>query len=160
MSFTVEPLSRAQIRAVFPLIREAIPGLGLAAWLRFARGATGTRRNIQSGIMVARRAGHDFPSGLFCFRVERDPAMNKVLVAEHFVAIDMLHPRDVIAALVGELDGLGQRLGCRAVRSVVHRSDVEGGLTQAGHANVGSLLGKALAASGIATISGGGGAIV
>ena len=155
-SFTVEPLSREQIRAVYPLIREAIPGLRVDAWLRFARGATGTRRNAQSGVIVARREGHDFPSGLFCFRVERDPAMDKVLVAEHFIAIDLLHPGDVIAALVAELELLGRRLGCRAVRSIVHRADVAGGLTQAGHAAVGSLLGKALAEKGIPTVSGSG----
>src|SRR6185312_11222174 len=125
-SFAVEPLSRDQIRAVYPLIREAIPGLNLAAWLRFAQGATGTRRNNQAGIIVARRESHDFPSGLFCYRVEPDPALGKVLVAEHFVAVDLLHPADVLAALVEELDALGERLGCKAVRSIVRGPDVEG----------------------------------
>ncbi|MSP00413.1 MAG: hypothetical protein EXR07_05075 [Acetobacteraceae bacterium] len=104
--------------------------------------------------MVARREGHDFPSGLFCYRVERDPKHDKVLIAEHFIAIDLLHPGDVIDALVKELDVLGKRLGCATVRSVVHRSDVEGGLTQAGHATVGSLLGKALADNGIPAVRG------
>ena len=155
-TFTVEPLARDQIHAVYPLIREAIPGLSLASWLRFARGTTGQKRNIQAGVMVARRDGRDFPSGLFCYRVERDPALEKILVAEHFVALDLLHPADVIDALVGALDGLGKRLGCHAVRSVVHGPEVEGGLLSAGHASVGSLLGKALAESGIATMSGAG----
>jgi hypothetical protein len=149
-TFNVEPLAREQIHAVYPLIREAIPGLSLAAWLRFARGTTGAKRNIQSGIMVARRDGRGFPSGLFCFRVERDPAFDKILVAEHFVALDLLAPSEVIDALVGCLDSLGKRLGCNAVRSVVHGPDIEGGLISAGHEAVGSLLGKALAAKGIA----------
>lgn len=144
MSFTVEPLARDQIRAVYPLIREAIPGLGLTAWLRFAQTATSARRFGHSGVIVARREGHDFPSGLFCYRVDPDPALGKILVAEHFVAVDLLHPDDVLAALVAELDALGQRLGCKAVRSIVHRKDVEGGLAQAGHAPIGSILGKAL----------------
>ena len=55
--FSVEPLARDQIRAVYPLIREAIPGLSLTAWLRFAQNATTARRGGQSGIIVARRPG-------------------------------------------------------------------------------------------------------
>lgn len=152
--FIVEPLSRDRIRAVYPLIREAIPGLDLSAWLKFARGVTGVRRDIRSGIIVARREGHDHPSGLFCFRVDRDPALDKVLVAEHFVAIDLLHPAAVLHALVEELDALGKRLGCNAVRSIVHRPEIAGGLTRAGHAAEGEILGKALAARGIMTIAG------
>jgi len=153
-SFTVEPLSRDQIRAVYPLIREAIPGLSLSAWLRFAQAATGARRGGQSGIIVARREGHDFPNGLFCYRVDPDPALGKLLVAEHFVAVDLLHPDEVLAALVAELDALGERLGCRAVRSIVHGNDVEGGLAQAGHATMGSILGKALRDHAAPTVSG------
>jgi hypothetical protein len=153
-SFTVEPLSRDQVRAVYPLIREAIPGLSLTAWLRFAQSATGARRGNQAGIIVARRESHDFPNGLFCYRVDPDPALGKILVAEHFVAVDLLHPDDVLAALVAELDALGKRLGCKAVRSIVHGADVEGGLAQAGHATVGSILGKALSDHPAATVSG------
>jgi len=154
-TFSVEPLSRGEIRAVYPLIREAIPGLSVTAWLRFAQGATGKRRGGNSGIIVARREGHDFPSGLFCYRVDPDPALGKILVAEHFVAVDLLHPEDVLAALVEELDALGQRMGCKAVRSIVHRADVEGGLALAGHATVGSILGKALEGQGGPTVTGG-----
>jgi hypothetical protein len=155
MTFSVEPLARGQIRAVYPLIREAIPGLGVAAWLRFAQTATNPRRKSNAGIIVARREGHDFPSGLFCYRVDPDPAHGKILVAEHFVAVDLLHPEDVLAALVDELDALGQRLGCKVVRSIVHHADVEGGLAQAGHAMIGSILGKALTDHVGPTVTGG-----
>jgi hypothetical protein len=143
-SFTVEPLARSQVRAVFPLIREAIPGLSLAAWLRFAKGLAGPRKSPHAGIIVVRRESHDFPSGLFCYRVDPDPALGKILVAEHFVAVDLLHPADVLAALVEELDALGKRLGCKAVRGIVHRAEEEGGLALGGHATIGSILGKPL----------------
>ena len=143
-SFTVEPLPREQIRAVYPLIREAIPGLSLSRLAAFrARRPSGGRRGL-SGIIVARRESHDFPSGLFCYRVDPDPALGKILVAEHFVAVDLLHPDEVLAALVAELDALGRRLGCKAVRGIVHGAEVEDGLAQAGHATVGSILGKVL----------------
>jgi len=153
--FIVELLSRDHIRAVYPLILEAIPGLSLNAWLRFARGATASRRDPKTGIVVARREGHDFPSGLFCYRVERDPANARVLVAEHFVAVDLLHPGDVLAALAAELDELARRTGCTAIRSIVRRPDVAGGLTQAGHAAEGSLLGKVLTDGKTAPTGGG-----
>jgi hypothetical protein len=153
-SFSVEPLARDQVRAVYPLIREAIPGLNLTAWLRFAQTATATRRGGQAGVIVARRQGHDFPSGLFCYRVDPDPAFGKILVAEHFVAVDLLYPDDVLAALVAELDLLGERLGCKAVRSIVHGELIEGGLAQAGHAMVGSILGKPLGGRSVAVAAG------
>jgi hypothetical protein len=150
-SFSVAPLARDQIRAVYPLIRETISGLSLPAWLRFAQGTTSSRRGGNAGIIVARREGHDFPSGLFCYRVDLDPALGKILVAEHFVAVDLLHPDDVLAALVAELDALGERLGCKAVRSIVHGERIQGGLAQAGHAMVGSILGKVLDDSSVTT---------
>ena len=126
--FIIEALGRDQIRAVYPLIREAVPPLDLAAWLRFARQLTGGRRSGQCGIVAARREGRAFPCGLFCYRVEDDLRRGRILVADHFVALDLLDPGAVVAALVEELEGLAARLGCQAVRSVVH-----GGAPGVGH---------------------------
>jgi len=143
-AFTVTTLAADGVRSVYPLIREAVPGLELAAWLRFARQLTSGRRSGQAGIVVARRTGRTFPCGLFCFRVDQDLERGKVLIAEHFVAVDLLDPAAVLAALVQELERLAQRLGCRAVRSLVHGGEavVTGGLAAAGHETQGSLLFK------------------
>jgi hypothetical protein len=140
--FIIEVLSREQIRAVFPLVREAFPTLDLATWLRFARQLTGPRRSGQCGIVAARREARMFPSGLFCYRVEDDLKLGKVLVADHFVAVDLLDPASVLAALVEELDRLAKRLGCQAVRSLVHGGapEVEDGLQAAGHRPEGASL--------------------
>ena len=59
--FIIEALSRDQIRAVYPLVREAFPPLDLSTWLRFARQLTGPRRGGQCGIIAARREGQDLP---------------------------------------------------------------------------------------------------
>jgi hypothetical protein len=144
--FTVTALAPDQIRAVFPLIREVMPAIDLAGWIEFARQLTNPRRGVQSGIIAARREGRAFPCGLFCYRVDNDLAQGKVLIAEHFVAVDLLDTKAVLDALVAELDALGQRLGCNAVRSVVHggTSEVAGGLVAAGHAPEASLLLKPL----------------
>ncbi len=140
--FIIEVLSRDQIRAVYPLVREAVPTLDLSGWLRFARQLVGPRRTAQSGIVAARREGRLFPCGLFCYRVEHDLKLGKVLKADHFVAVDLLDPAAVLAALVEELDSLAKRLGCQAVRSLVHGGvpEVEGGLYAAGHRPEGSSL--------------------
>jgi hypothetical protein len=133
--FIIEVLSRDQIRAVYPLVREGFPALDLSTWLRFARQLTGPHRGGQCGIIAARRECRAFPCGLFCYRVEDDLKLGKVLIADHFVAVDLLDPAAVLAAVVQELDGLAERLGCQAVRSLVHGGapDVEGGLYAAGH---------------------------
>lgn len=147
-AFTVGSLRPDQIRAVYPLIREAVPTLSLPDWLRFARHLTGGRRKGHAGIVVARRIGRDFPCGLFCYRVDQDLERGQVLSAEHIVAVDLLDPAAVLAALVGELEALGQRLDCTAVRSVVHGAETQlsGGLAAAGHAPEGHLLMKPLLA--------------
>ncbi len=134
-NFTIDMLTREQIRAVYPLVREAVPALDLPSWLRFARQLIGTRRAAQSGIVVARRDGRAFPCGLFCYRVEDDLNLGKVLIADHFVAVDLLDPGAVLAALVAELEVLAKRLGCQAVRSLAHGGvpSVVGDLYAAGH---------------------------
>jgi len=140
--FIIEVPSRDQIRSLYPLVREAVPSLDLPTWMRFARQLTGARRGTQCGIVAARREGRAFPCGLFCYRVEDDLKLGKVLIADHFVAVDLLDPAAVLAALVEELDSLGKRLGCQAVRSLVHGGvpHVEGGLHAAGHKPEGASL--------------------
>jgi hypothetical protein len=144
--FTVRALIRDDVLSVFPLIREVMPEVDLGAWTEFARRITG-RRHSNAGIMAAWRERRPFPCGLFCYRVDRTLNEGKVLIAEHFVAVDLLDPKAVLSALVEELEALGHRLECNAVRSVVHGGEQElaGGLVAAGHAPDASLLLKALA---------------
>lgn len=131
----VQMLTPDQVRSVYPLIRQAVPTIDLAGWQRFARTVMHPRRPELGGIVVATRPPRPFPCGLFCYRQEQDLTRGKVLVAEHFVALDLLEPDLVLAALVDELDALARRFGCAAVRSVVHGSapEVAGGLAAAGH---------------------------
>jgi hypothetical protein len=138
-NLTIELLGPDQIRSAYPLIREA-------GWLRFARQTAAARRSGRAGIVAARRASRPYPCGLFCYRVNQDIEQGKVLIAEHFVAVDLLEPAAVLAALVAELDRLGAGLGCNAVRSIVHgtAAEVSGGLTKAGHIAAGTLLFKPL----------------
>ncbi len=125
-----------------------MPNLDLEGWLRFTKQTAAARKAGRAGIIAARRTGRAHPCGLFCYRVDHDLEQGRVLVAEHFVAVDLLEPEVVLAALVAELDALGRRLGCNAVRSLVHGTTaiVSGGLTDAGHTQAGTLLFKSLPA--------------
>ena len=132
-AFTIGVLSRDEIMAVYPLVREAVPTLELSSWLRFARQLTGSRRGEQCGIVAASREGQ-FDIEPLSFHLE-DLKLGRVLAADHFVAVDLLDPGAVLAALVEQLDELAHRLGCTAVRSLVHggTSDTAESLDAAGH---------------------------
>ncbi len=132
---SVTPLSANQIDPVYPLVREVAPGLDPAQWRRYARQAISNARAGRGGIMVARRKGRPFPCGLFCYRKEQDLSHGAVLAASHFVALDILDPGPVLAALVAELEALAPRLGCTAVRTSVGDAtpEVALALTSAGH---------------------------
>jgi len=145
-----EDLSPGQAGTVFPLLREAIPGLTLPAWLRFARRVAGPRRAGHSGIMVVRRSPRPMPCGLFIWRRDEDLEHGAVLVAEHLVAIDLLDPEPVMAALVAELEALAQRLGCGGIRTMMIRPDapIAARLLAAGHAKEGAAMWKPVEGAG------------
>ena len=139
-----EELTPGSAGTVFPLLREAIPGLSLPGWLRFARRVSAPRRSLQSGIVVVRRAPRPMPCGLFIWRRDDDLEHGAVLVAEHLVAIDLLDPKPVMDALVRELEALAKRLGCGGVRTMMIQPDapVAAQLLAAGHAKDGAAMWK------------------
>ena len=138
------PLPPEQASAVFPLLREAIPGLDLRAWLRFARRAADPKRAGREGIIVVVRAPRTMPCGLFVYRKEDELGHGNVLVAEHFVAVDLLDAEPVMQALIAELDLVAKRLGCGAIRAMVLNpsSATAAQLASAGHRPAGSALWK------------------
>jgi len=125
-------------------MREAIPGLNLRAWLRFARRAADPKRASREGIIVVVRAPRTMPCGLFVYRKEAELGHGSVLVAEHFVAVDLLDSEPVMQALIAELDLLAKRRGCGASRTMVLNppSSTAAQLANAGHRPAGSSLWK------------------
>jgi hypothetical protein len=121
--FHVHRLSSDDARIAYPLVREAEPDIDLESWLSFVR-RTAKPAVIRTGIMVATRTGQRFPCGLFCYRCHEDLALGPVVTADYFVAVDILDPTPVVGAMVRELESLGGRLNCAAVRSIVrHRGE-------------------------------------
>jgi len=145
--FDVKPLCRNQIAAIYPLLREALPTMTLAQWMRLARRLTDPRRGQRSGVMVAQGCNRRHASGLFHYRRERDLRYGWVLVADHFVALDILDAGTVAAAMLEAMEALARKLGCGAIRSVLHpaSADLAGGFYSAGHRLEGAALCKELA---------------
>jgi len=135
INFTSHLVPPDQVRMVFPLVREAVPGLDLKTWVAFAQKIAHPKRAAESGILAVTRAGRSQPCGVFLYRREPQLPEGSVLVAEHFVAIDVVDPQPVVEALVAELDALAKRLGCAAIRVVVpgDASLLRSGLQAAGH---------------------------
>lgn len=142
-----QPMRPEEAAPVFPLIREAIPGITPRTWQAFARRVANPRRAGREGIIVAHRPTRPLPCGLFVYRRDRDLAHGPVLIAEHFVALDVLDPEPVMRALVDELDVLATRLGCVAIRSSVldRVSPLAERLEAAGHRALGGVLWKDVA---------------
>jgi hypothetical protein len=131
----VERLRPEDIRTVYPLMREAAPSLSMPNWLNYARRLLRDAASPKKGILVARRRNLQHPSGAVCYRQERHIAYGDMLTAEHFIALDLLYPEDVLAALLAELDKIALLLGCSAIRSIVHgrRPETIDDLKSAGH---------------------------
>jgi len=150
--FTCHNLAPGEAAMVFPLMREAEPGLQLKTWLRFARRVMNPRRAAQCGIIVVQRRARPMPCGLFIYHREDDLVHGPTLVAEHIVALDLLDPAPVMRALIEELDRLAKELECSAIRAMVlgQESLVATGLREAGHRPEGATLWKRLLSEGSA----------
>ncbi|MGC8477326.1 MAG: hypothetical protein ACP5NP_13305 [Acetobacteraceae bacterium] len=140
---TVTPLTAAEIDLVYPLVRSLRPAPDKVAWRRHARQSLAAAAGGRGGIMVARRAGREHPSGLCCWRKEWDFQRGPVLTASHFVALDILDPAPVLAALAGGMTALAARLGCVEARALV-AGEATGALAGAGLHPAGALLGMDL----------------
>ena len=146
----IEPLTAARILQVFPLIREAVPQVRLEEWTRFARARTSSRSRDCVGIRVATVRTNPYPSGLYSYRVETQLLLGSVLVADHFVAIDLLDARPVLDRLIADLEIMAAQLGCNEVRSIVQYRSTQAvqPLFAAGFHPPGMVFGKTLLGSG------------
>ena len=143
MEFICDNLDVSQAATVYPLVREALPGLTLKAWLHFARRHVRARRGA-GGILLERRTARAHPSGLIVSRRDHDLTHGPILVAEHLVAVDVLDSGPVLRALLAEMDALARRLGCNAIRTVLVGPEqlLTPGLAEAGHAPQGETMWK------------------
>ncbi len=139
----VQPLTEGDIRPLFPVMREVEPLLQLSQWIDYATRMLRVKSSRPAGVLVVRRRGL-LACGAACFRPDRDLRFGLVLTIQHFVALDMLYPQVMLAALLAELEALAVRFDCVAIQSHVEtRSlDTMRALSQAGHHRNGTMLTK------------------
>jgi hypothetical protein len=150
--FTSHIVLPDQVRTVYPLVREAVPGLQLRDWVVHARKLTNPRAAAREGIVAVRRVPRPMPCGLFLYRREKDLGYGPIRATEYFVAMDVLDPAPVVRALADEMDALASRLGCAAIRALVrnHSPAIEAGLHAAGLYADGAMLWKRMPVAGTA----------
>ena len=126
-AFTAHLVAPDQVRMLYPLVREAVAGLDLRTWVAFARRIALPRRTAQCGIIAVTRRGRSLPCGMFLYRCEKRLPEGAALVAEHFVALDVIDPQPVV-------DALARRRGCTTIRVLVpgDASLLQSGLQAAG----------------------------
>ena len=118
--FAISPLERKDILPLYPVVVQIEPRLGLPAWRRFARRlADKSRESRGTGALVARRQEHAHPCGFVCYRPVPDLTRGRILLAQIFVGLDLLYPREIASALLVELEAVAVRLRCGAVRASV-----------------------------------------
>lgn len=105
--------------------RQLRPEVGVAEWLHFGRAMMRTRKWGRQGIVTVRYPGQRFPCGMVHYSLGHDPGYGRALIADHMVAMDLLHPATIVEALLEELEALRSRLRCQAVRVIV-RNEAEG----------------------------------
>ena len=140
----VRPILAGDIRPLFPLMQAQDRSLTWPRWHAYARRMLRGGGQGRQGIVVARRAGHRMPCGAVCYRLDHDLHFGQILTAEHFVALDLLYPGAVRAALARALEGRASELGCAVIRSLLHETDAEAAedLRRAGHRPDGLMLVK------------------
>jgi hypothetical protein len=143
-SFTCDNLTPEEAATAYPLVREAVPGLNLQAWLRYARRIANPRHTARTGIIAVRRRSRPLPCGLFLYHRDHDLMYGSTLVAEHMVAIDLLDPDPVLQVLLEAMEALAVRLDCQATRIVVAGQEafIASHLRAAGHHVDGEMMWK------------------
>ena len=142
---STEPIRKEDILPAYPLIRSHAPALTLADWVRFARRAVRRRAGARAGIEVV-RGRRPYPVGMFCWRIERDLAGRRMLIARHSVALELFDACPVTRALVAGAERLAARLGCASVESILGRRDetLASCLEAAGHHPAARIYGKSI----------------
>ena len=115
-SLSVELLTLAEIDRAFPLIAATLPDIHPDEWHSFAARLIGNRGTGTCGILAAQAEG-GYLTGLCVYHQIDSIALGRSLLAESFVALDLIDPAVVIDALADALKMTAARQGCARVRA-------------------------------------------
>lgn len=123
-------LSKDDIDRAYPLIRAVLPDFSVERWEQYvktlgiagvagARGKSGGARRRPGGIMTVRNEDGYF-HGLFCYRIDDDSLLGRIMHVDTFVALEFLDGEGAAGALLDAMESIAQGEGCRSIRACLH----------------------------------------
>ena len=110
-SFLIRPLTPDLIERAFPVVQSALPDLSLDRWRAYAERVA---EDPSGGITVALDE-QGYVAGLFAFQALPDLRNGLVLAVRDLIAVDLVSPEPVTAALLDAIDSTAARRGCTLV---------------------------------------------
>ncbi len=119
------PLTPERVAQAFPLIQTALPAVTLEEWRDFALPLANPAGQSASGVVTV-ISEQDFIVGLCCYRVEKSLHHGAVLMADPFVALDLLDLKAVASALADAIESLAREWHCTAIHTSLPATGAKG----------------------------------
>ncbi len=119
------PLTPERVAQAFPLIQTVLPAVTLEEWRDFALPLASQAGQATSGVVTV-FSEQDFIVGLCCYRVEKNLHHGAVLMADPFVALDLLGLKAVASALADAIESLAREWHCTAIHTSLPATGAKG----------------------------------
>ncbi len=124
-SLETRPLTPERVAQAFPLIQTAFPTVSLEDWRDFATPPARAQRQSDGGIITV-VSEQGYIVGLCCYRVAQDFQHGAVLMADHFLILDLLDQKAVVRALADAVESLARERRCTAIHTSLPETGVKG----------------------------------
>lgn len=118
-------LCETEVDQAFPLMQTICPAVDLEAWRRFAEQRLTRGADNGTGILIVRNE-QDCIVAIAAFQLSHDLIHGRILLADHFGALDIVDQDNVARALEAGLEKIARRHGCTAVHTNVAASGKKG----------------------------------
>lgn len=124
-SLETRPLTPERVAQAFPLIQAAFPAVSLEDWRDFATPLAQAPGPADGGIITV-VSEQGYIVGLCCYRVAQDLRHGAVLLADHFLVLDLFGQKAVVRALADAVDSLARERRCTAIHTSLPETGVKG----------------------------------
>ncbi len=118
-------LTTERVAQAFPLIQIAFPAVSLEDWRDFATPLARAQGPADDGIITV-VSEQDYIVGLCCYRVTQDLRHGAVLLANHFLILDLFGQQAVVRALADAVESLAREWCCTAIHTSLPATGVKG----------------------------------
>ncbi len=124
-SLETRPLTPERVAQAFPLIQIAFPAVSLKDWRDFATPPARAQGQVAGGIITV-VSEQGYIVGLCCYRVTQDFQHGAVLMADHFLILDLFDQKAVVRALADAVESLARERRCTAIHTSLPETGVKG----------------------------------